>query len=75
MKSNSGDRTTSPRKRAGSRRNKRLRNVGSFATDYPADWTRFYQCDGSFDSAVPLIRWSVHVIGAAAERGSKRDSK
>jgi hypothetical protein len=52
------DRTRSPRSRAGSRRNKRLHNVPSRAGDYPASWTAFYHCDGTFSHAEPNPRQS-----------------
>jgi hypothetical protein len=53
MRTHSADRTSSWRRRAGSRRNKKLRNVGSHASDYPKAWIKVYQCDGSFSHAHP----------------------
>lgn len=51
MSTRSADRTRSARSRAGSRRNKRLRNVGPRSSDYPKGWRRFYHCDGTFSHA------------------------
>ena len=45
--SSAADRTRSRRRRSGTRRNKRLRTVGSFASDHPASqrwyWTEPWQ--------------------------------
>lgn len=54
IRTSSADRTSSWRKRAGSRRNKHLRNIGTHAGDYPQSWTKFYNCDGSFSHAQDL---------------------
>lgn len=54
-RTSAADRTNSWRMRAGTRRNKRLRNVGTHAGDFPKSWTRFYHCDGSFSHAQELI--------------------
>lgn len=48
-----GERTRSPRWRAGSRRTKRLRNVPSREREYPPGWVRFYHCEGTFSHAEP----------------------
>jgi hypothetical protein len=53
MKTHPADRTRSAKWRAGTRRNKRLRNVGPRAGDYPRGWRRFYHCDGTFSHADP----------------------
>jgi len=53
MRISSADRTSSRRQRAGSRRNKRLHNVGAQASDYSQSWIKVYQCDGNFSHAHP----------------------
>lgn len=47
-RTHAAERTSSRRQRAGSSRNKRLRNVGSFASDLPPGAYALYYCDGSF---------------------------
>lgn len=44
----SADRTRSADSRAGSRRNRRLRNVGTRAKDYPPGFMHLYHCDGTY---------------------------
>ena len=58
----SADRTRSADARAGSRGNKRLRNVGPREKDYPPRTVHFYNCDGSYAGSA-VVRHSPECPG------------